>query len=387
MNRYSRELIISLINSLKLTGSVLEIGPQKIQSSSYEIFNNDSFKYSNLNIDNNDIPNTIIADICSNTAIKSQSFDIILAVDVFEHLKEPWKAAKEIKRLLKPGGVVIIITVWSWRYHPVPIDYWRFSDDCLEFLFDGLTCLDKGFDGSERRKNIIGFSTDGSDNAPIDELKGWRENWRVFFVRRKSLFKSKEKIPLEKPFYRDMSKYIKRYQKEDNLINSYNYKKDWLIKGINFLVQKEKINNEDQTFIKIEENKTSNINFIEYRFKEIKDFIYTTTVVAKKDSKFRLLISYMNHDAWDGGSNAAVVFDLEAGMASPNRSNPILYEIKPLKKDWYLCTLSAKCLKDNLSGLCFVLFDCSFLNKREPGSGLFISNPRLTKSFKNEYII
>ena len=88
---------------------------------------------------------------------KSESFDVILAVDVFEHLKEPWKAAKEIKRLLKPEGVVIIITVWSWRYHPVPVDYWRFSMIVLDFLFEGLTCIDKGFDISERRKILLVF--------------------------------------------------------------------------------------------------------------------------------------------------------------------------------------------------------------------------------------
>ena len=93
----------------------------------------------------------------------------------------------------------------------------------------------------------------------------------------------------------------------------------------------------------------------------------------------------MNHDAWDGGSNASVIFDLEAGLASPKGSNPIFYEIKHLKEGWYLCTLTAKCLLGNISGICFVLFDCSFLNKREPGTGLFISNPRLSKSFKNKF--
>ena len=163
---------------------------------------------------------------------------------------------------MKLEGVVIIIIVWSWRYHPVPVDYWRFSHDCLDFLFEGLTCIDKGFDISERRKNITGFSNDGSDNAPIDELKSWRENWRLFYVGRKSLIKNEKQITSEKISYDYISKNLKRYSQNDNLITSFNYQKDWLIKGINLNIQKDEGYKKDQTSLKIEENNQSKINFI-----------------------------------------------------------------------------------------------------------------------------
>ena len=39
----------------------------------------------------------------------------------------PWLAAAEIARILKPGGLAITHTLFSWRNHPCPIDYWRFS--------------------------------------------------------------------------------------------------------------------------------------------------------------------------------------------------------------------------------------------------------------------
>ena len=157
MNKSSQEIISSVINSLNLKGSVLEIGAQNIQTSSYDLFSDVKFKYNNLNIDSNNISGTIIADICNETPIKSESYDVILAVDVFEHLKEPWKASKEIIRLLKPEGVVIVITVWSWRYHPVPVDYWRFSHDCLDFLFKELTCLIKGLILAKGEKILLDF--------------------------------------------------------------------------------------------------------------------------------------------------------------------------------------------------------------------------------------
>ena len=75
----------------------------------------------------------------------------MLSSDVFEHIDRPWLAAAEIARILKPGGVAITHTLFSWRSHPCPIDYWRFSQECLELLFGDLECLETGYDLSERR--------------------------------------------------------------------------------------------------------------------------------------------------------------------------------------------------------------------------------------------
>jgi 2-polyprenyl-3-methyl-5-hydroxy-6-metoxy-1,4-benzoquinol methylase len=99
----------------------------------------------------------------------------------FEHLYDPFSAADEMTRLLAPGGIVIIMTVWSWRYHTAPgfDDYWRFSNTGLEQLFPALEIVESGFDLSDRRK-------DGRlDRVPVDVLGGWREHWYVYLVARK----------------------------------------------------------------------------------------------------------------------------------------------------------------------------------------------------------
>ena len=77
--------------------------------------------------------------------------------DVFEHIDRPWLAAQEIARILRPGGIAITHTLFSWRNHPCPIDYWRYSAECLEFLFGDLTCLEKGYDLSQRRDDQPGL--------------------------------------------------------------------------------------------------------------------------------------------------------------------------------------------------------------------------------------
>lgn len=127
----------------------------------------------------------VILDITNCPELPDESYDVIVSVDVFEHVKEPWKAAAEIKRLLRPGGLVYTSTVFAWRYHPVPVDFWRYTPDALEFLFEGLETIDVGFDTTERRRDLRGKGK--ADRVPVDALGGFRENWRVFHAGRKPL--------------------------------------------------------------------------------------------------------------------------------------------------------------------------------------------------------
>jgi 2-polyprenyl-3-methyl-5-hydroxy-6-metoxy-1,4-benzoquinol methylase len=50
--------------------------------------------------------------------LESESFDVILALAILEHLLEPETALEEIYRLLSPNGVVVI-NVPNWRGKPV----------------------------------------------------------------------------------------------------------------------------------------------------------------------------------------------------------------------------------------------------------------------------
>lgn len=55
------------------------------------------------------------------------SFDAIVCTQVLEHLPEPWVAVEEFRRLLVPGGRVIITAPLTWYLHELPHDYYRFT--------------------------------------------------------------------------------------------------------------------------------------------------------------------------------------------------------------------------------------------------------------------
>ena len=197
MRGVTQEMLKYYIQNTNLKGKVLEIGGFKLSQCAINFFPPPRFEYYDLNLEKSDIENTIIGDITDAKMIEDNTFDIIFSSDVFEHIKQPWLAAKEIIRILKPGGIVITSTVWSWRNHPCPVDFWRFSPACLDYLFEGIETLESGFDLGARRNDSRGTWENGMDAVPVDEFGGWRENWGVYHIGAKMLPEEQKITPFK----------------------------------------------------------------------------------------------------------------------------------------------------------------------------------------------
>lgn len=80
---------------------------------------------------------TYIADICKNNqkTIPSDTFDLVVCTEVLEHTLQPFDAATEIERIVKPGGYIFVSVPFNLRIHgPLP-DCWRISEYGLRALF------------------------------------------------------------------------------------------------------------------------------------------------------------------------------------------------------------------------------------------------------------
>jgi SAM-dependent methyltransferase len=53
--------------------------------------------------------------------------DIVLSVQVLEHVESPQAYLEEARRLLKDDGILILSTHGHWMYHPDPVDNWRWT--------------------------------------------------------------------------------------------------------------------------------------------------------------------------------------------------------------------------------------------------------------------
>lgn len=66
--------------------------------------------------------------------VADASFDVVVCTQVLEHLPEPWLAVEEFRRILVPGGRVVITAPLTWYLHELPHDYYRFTSYGLGHL-------------------------------------------------------------------------------------------------------------------------------------------------------------------------------------------------------------------------------------------------------------
>ena len=107
------------------TGRLLEIGPQErslVRQS-----------FTNFDIDTFDIIDTYhpthVGDITKhNVSIDDATYDCVFGMEVLEHTLDPFAAVREMRRILKDGGYLIVSAPLNWRIHgPIP-DCWRFTE-------------------------------------------------------------------------------------------------------------------------------------------------------------------------------------------------------------------------------------------------------------------
>ncbi len=67
------------------------------------------------------------------------SIDAVFSFSVFEHLLMPWKVAIELNKVMRIGAIGMIITHQAWPIHDAPCDFWRFSDQAWQGLFNKYT--------------------------------------------------------------------------------------------------------------------------------------------------------------------------------------------------------------------------------------------------------
>lgn len=62
------------------------------------------------------------------------AFDAALNIVTLEHLCEPHRAMREVARVLKPGGRLLLIAPHQWEVHQAPHDYFRYTNHGLDWL-------------------------------------------------------------------------------------------------------------------------------------------------------------------------------------------------------------------------------------------------------------
>ncbi len=78
-------------------------------------------------------------------------FDIIIADQVWEHLKYPYRAAQNVLKSLRPGGYFAVTVPFLVKLHPAPSDCTRWSAEGLKYFLE-----ECGFDPNSIQANQWG---------------------------------------------------------------------------------------------------------------------------------------------------------------------------------------------------------------------------------------
>jgi len=88
---------------------------------------------------------------------RAATFGGVLCSEVLEHVWQPPRMLAELRRVMQPGAVLLVTTLWAFPYHAYPDDYWRFSRSALARLL-----AEVGFGG-------VATDSAGEVSIPLDD--------------------------------------------------------------------------------------------------------------------------------------------------------------------------------------------------------------------------
>jgi SAM-dependent methyltransferase len=144
---------------VKAGSSVLDVGSGgEVDILSYRpLF--DDCEYVGLDIEPGHNVDLVPADPFAWPEIETDSFDVVISGQTFEHNPYFWITAAEIARVLRPGGLVAVIAPSKGMVHRYPLDCWRFYPDSWSAIcrYVGLELLEGFTEPSSWRLAIPGI--------------------------------------------------------------------------------------------------------------------------------------------------------------------------------------------------------------------------------------
>ena len=157
---------------------VLEIGPDKVPSTLQELTHFSDVQWDLLDLYESPCVQIQATDE-THFPVPDSKYDVVVAVNVLEHVRRPWLWIRELARVCRKDGYVATINPVSWPYHEAPIDCWRVFPEGMKVLYEDAG-LDVVLNRCESHEPIVGhrdtpgrsISAYGWKHRLVDRLLG-----------------------------------------------------------------------------------------------------------------------------------------------------------------------------------------------------------------------
>jgi len=137
-SRAQDPLAVALIGKLK-DGLILDCGAGLPFQNYRNVINFEIEKFTN----------TDVIGVGEELPFGDETFDAVFSFSVLEHVKDPFKCAAEIKRVLKPNGILYCSVPFLIPVHGYPHHYYNMTSQGLDNLFsDQITIVESGVPSS-----------------------------------------------------------------------------------------------------------------------------------------------------------------------------------------------------------------------------------------------
>jgi len=114
--------------------------------------------------------------------ITDQFYDSVVCFEVLEHVANPFRGIKEVQRILKKGGILMLSVPHLSRLHEEPNDYFRYTKYGIESLL-----RECGFEILEVKPTGAVFSFLGHQISTVIVCLFWHIpfiKWSIFFINK-----------------------------------------------------------------------------------------------------------------------------------------------------------------------------------------------------------
>ena len=148
---------------------VLDVGSYDVNGSYRSLFSNSRHEYCGLDVEPGPNVDMVLKNPYDWSEIKTESYDVVISGQAFEHVEFFWVTMSEMARVLKKDGLLCIIAPNGFCEHRYPVDCYRFFTDGMIALarYVSLETLHAHTNSAPSLSDVDWYSAEDADSMLV----------------------------------------------------------------------------------------------------------------------------------------------------------------------------------------------------------------------------